>query len=135
MLHCTMKRLSDTLRTGLEDVLAQLRHARRSDDLSRLASICFTDARRWALLAGHRGLAARAGAIVLDRPHASRASLQDRIDSLVADLEELYREETEVAARRPDHRRGSGATLIPGTASADDPRGGGAISSWWYASS
>jgi hypothetical protein len=92
MLHCNMTYLTESLRTGLEDVLADLRHARRSGDLGRLASICFVDVRRWALHAD-RGLAARAGAIVLDRPHDSRESVQHRIDALIGDLDRLHRGE------------------------------------------
>ena len=86
MLHCNMN-LSEDLKLGLEDVLASLWHARRENDLGRLASLCGGDVQRWALLANRRGLAARAAAVVLERPHADRAGLLAQVDALIAELE------------------------------------------------
>ena len=87
MLHRTMTPLSQNLRLGLEDLLGDLQHARRSNDLGRLATICYCDVRRWARLAGKDGLAERAAEIVTGCPHASRASLLADVDSLVAEME------------------------------------------------
>lgn len=39
------------LRLALEDVLADLRHARRSEDIGRLAFLSYCDVRRWARVA------------------------------------------------------------------------------------
>ena len=42
---------SEELRLALEDVLADLWHARRNDDLGRLALLSYCDMRRWARVA------------------------------------------------------------------------------------
>jgi len=87
MLHCNMAQLSQNLRLGLEDLLGELRHARRIDDLGRLAAISYCDVRRWARLAGKEGLAERASQIVTRCPHASRASLLVDVDRLIDEME------------------------------------------------
>jgi hypothetical protein len=87
MLHCTMTHLSENLRLGLEDLLADLWHARRSGDLGRLALIFFSDVRRWARMADRQGLAQRASDLVTECPHASRASFVAQVDTLIAELE------------------------------------------------
>jgi hypothetical protein len=92
-----MMHLSESLRLGLEDLLADLWHARRTDDLGRLALLFFSDVRRWAQLAGKEGLAERASAMVLACPHASRAGFVSQVDLLIAELESVH---AEVDARR-----------------------------------
>jgi hypothetical protein len=87
MLHRTMAQLSQNLVLGLEDLLADLRHARRRDDLGRLATLSYCDVRRWARLAGMHVLAERASEIVTGCPHASRASLLMDVDTLIAEME------------------------------------------------
>jgi hypothetical protein len=45
------------LQLGLEDLLGDLRYARRRGDLGRLALLLYCDVRRWARLAGEEELA------------------------------------------------------------------------------
>ena len=87
MLHRTMTNLSESLRLGLEDLLADLWHARRTDDQGRLALLFFSDVRRWARMADRQGLAQRASDMVTACPHASRASFIAQADGLIAELE------------------------------------------------
>src|SRR5690242_18672319 len=70
MLRCNMK--TEELRSSLEDVLADLWHARRNHDLGRLALLSYCDMRRWARVARREGLAQRSHQLVLNCPHASR---------------------------------------------------------------
>jgi hypothetical protein len=88
MLHCTMS-ISTTLQLSLDDLLADLRHARRRGDLGRLALIAYCDVRRWARQAGEIGLAAHSAAMFTDEPHASRAAFLEHIDNLVLELEQV----------------------------------------------
>jgi hypothetical protein len=92
MLHRTMLHLSESLRLGLEDLLADLWHARRTDDLGRLALLFFSDVRRWAQLAGKESLAERASAMVVGCPHESRAGFIAQVDLLIAELESVHAE-------------------------------------------
>ncbi len=77
-----------TLQLGLEDLLAELRHARRTGDLGRLALIAYCEVRRWAREAGERELAEQASAMVTDGPLASREQFLQRIDGLMLALEQ-----------------------------------------------
>jgi hypothetical protein len=92
MLHCTMTHLSESLRLGLEDLLADLWHARRADDLGRFALLFFSDVRRWAQLAGKQSLAERASAMVTACPHESRTAFVAQVDLLIAELEQIHAE-------------------------------------------
>ena len=90
MLHCNM----DTRRVmnsqwDLDDLLADLHHARRRADLGRLAFVAYCDVRRWARGAGREGLAEQASRIVTESPHQSRQEFLAQIDQLIASLEAL----------------------------------------------
>ena len=85
MLHCNMK--SEELRLALEDVLADLWHARRNHDLGRLALLSYCDMRRWARVARREGLAQRSHDLVLSCPHASRERFLSEVDALIAEAE------------------------------------------------
>ena len=88
MLHCTM--ISTTsLQLGLEDLLADLRHARRKNDLGRLALLAYCEVRRWAREAGHLVLADHASHVITATPHASREAFLAQIDSLIHELEDV----------------------------------------------
>lgn len=88
MLHCTM--ISTTsLQLGLEDLLADLRHARRKNDLGRLALLAYCEVRRWAREAGHLVLADHASRVITATPHASREAFLAQIDSLIHELEDV----------------------------------------------
>jgi len=96
MLHRNMTQLSQNLRLGLEDLLGELQHARKTDDLGRLAAISYCNVRRWARLAGKEDLAERASEIVTECPHASRASFLLDVDRLIGEMERaLCRDDAE----------------------------------------
>ena len=88
MLHCNMT-TALSLQLGLEDLLADLRHARRRDDLGRLALVAYCEVRRWARDAGDLVLAEHASELITGSPHASREAFLVRIDDLIQELEEL----------------------------------------------
>jgi len=87
MLHCNMNPQM-TLQLSLDDLLAELQHARRRGDLGRLALIAYCDVRRWARRAGERSLADRSAAMFTEQPHASREAFLEQVDSLVFELEQ-----------------------------------------------
>jgi hypothetical protein len=88
MLHCNMTS-SRNLQLGLEDLLADLRRARRCDDLGRLALVAYCEVRRWARDAGDFVLAEHASELITGSPHASREAFLVRIDNLIHVLEEV----------------------------------------------
>jgi hypothetical protein len=75
------------LRTGLEDVLAELHHARRSGDLGRLAVLSYCDLKRWARIAGHESLARRSWELIFNCPHATHDDFLSAADTLIQDAE------------------------------------------------
>lgn len=87
MLHCNMN--AELMQLSLDDLLAELRHARRSDDLGRLAFITYCEVRRWARAAGEVSLAGRASDIFITTPHASRRDFLAHVDALISELEQL----------------------------------------------
>ncbi len=88
MLHCNMNTLSN-LHLGLEDLLAELRHARRQGDLGRLALIAYCEVRRWARQAGETELAENSSLMITRSPHSSREAFVAAIDDLIHELEQL----------------------------------------------
>src|SRR3954451_13730119 len=88
MLHRNMD-ASLSLRLGLDDLLADLRHARRGGDLGRLALLSYCEVRRWARTAGEAEVAAHSSAIFTEAPHASREVFLDHIDHLIDELEQI----------------------------------------------
>jgi hypothetical protein len=88
MLHCNMN-LQMSLQLSLDDLLAELHHARRRGDLGRLALIAYCDVRRWARRAGESSLADHSAAMFTEQPHASREAFLAQVDSLVVELEQV----------------------------------------------
>ena len=88
MLHCNMD-LPLRLQLGLDDLLAELRHARRTGDLGRLALIAYCDVRRWARQAGEFDIARHSMSMFTDEPHASRDAFLEKVDMLLNDLERV----------------------------------------------
>ena len=84
-----MKHLSPHQRLGLEDLLGDLWHARRSGDLGRLALLSYYEVRRWARMAGEVGLAEHSSELVTECPHPDRKSFLVQVDKLIAELEQL----------------------------------------------
>ncbi len=101
MLHCTMDihRVMNS-QWDLDDLLADLHHARRRADLGRLAFVAYCDVRRWARGAGREGLAEQATRIVTDSPHQSRDEFLAQIDRLIASLEALQTPAPDAGGRR-----------------------------------
>lgn len=88
MLRCNMTAAS-SLQLGLEDLLADLRHARRSGDLGRLALLAYCEVRRWAREAGNALLAEHASALITGSPPISREAFLGHIDQLIHELEDV----------------------------------------------
>jgi hypothetical protein len=109
MLHCNMN-ISPSLQLDLEDLLADLQHARRSGDLGRMALLCYCEVRRWARKAGQAELAQMSAAMITDSPHGSREAFLADMDRLLRRLEALQREwqEAELEGRAEPARRPAG---------------------------
>jgi hypothetical protein len=88
MLHCNMNTTLN-LQLGLDDLLADLRHARKRDDLGRLALVAYCEVRRWARDAGNLVLAGHAAELITHSPHASRQDFLGHIDALIQELEDV----------------------------------------------
>lgn len=88
MLHCNMIARSVPLQLGLEDLLGDLHHARRSLDLGRLAWLAYCEVRRWARMAGEEALAEHSSALITNSPHASREAFLAEVDVLIFELEQ-----------------------------------------------
>ncbi len=78
-----------TTQLVLEDLLADLRHARRLGDLGRLAFVIYCEVRRWAREAGQPALAELASDMVIASPHTTRARFLEHVDALICALENL----------------------------------------------
>jgi hypothetical protein len=76
-----------TLRLALEDVLAQLWHARRNGELGRLAHLGFSEVQRWARSAQEATLVANARELLGACPYRNRDDLVFAIDRLIDDVE------------------------------------------------
>ena len=100
MLHCNMAAL-DTMQLVLDDLLADLRHARRGGDLGRLAFIAYCEVRRWARQAGEPALAEHASEMIIANPHASRESFLEQIDTLIDELQQARPRIPDPAAALP----------------------------------
>ena len=88
MLHCNMT-VSRILQLSLDDLLADLRYARRQGELARLALLAYCEVRRWARQAGETDIAEHAAAMITETPYASRQSFLDQVDGLIAELDDV----------------------------------------------
>jgi hypothetical protein len=88
MLHRNMTSAT-SLQLGLEDLLADLRYARRKNDLGRLALLAYCEVRRWARDAGDLELADRVSHLITGSPHVSREAFLAQIDTLIHELEDV----------------------------------------------
>jgi hypothetical protein len=87
MLRRSMSALAPSLRLHLDDVLGDLRHARRSGDLGRLALLAYCEVRRWARAAGEEEIAAHSSQLVMGGTCGSRAEFLLQMDGLIGELE------------------------------------------------
>lgn len=74
---------------ALDDLLADLHHARKKGDLGRMAFVAYCDVRRWAREEGRNVLADQAASLITQSPHRSRDNFLDQIDALIGQLEGL----------------------------------------------
>ena len=81
--------LPEGLRLGLEDLAGDVACARRSNDLGRLALLCYFEIRRWARLAGEQHLADLSGALVSEHPARDRRTFLDQVNGVVIELEHV----------------------------------------------
>lgn len=77
------------LEVGLEDLLGDLRYARRVGDLGRLALLSYCEVRRWARMAGQERLAEHSAELITHCPHASREEFLAQVDDLIVELEKV----------------------------------------------
>ncbi|WP_345542064.1 hypothetical protein [Variovorax defluvii] len=83
-----MDTLTEYLRMGLEDLAADVAHARRREELGRLALLCFCEIRPWARRAEEEHLAAKASAMSAQSVPTSRNAFLKRMDALITELEQ-----------------------------------------------
>ncbi len=88
MLHRNMNTMESLLQ-GLDDLLADLQHARRSGELGRLALLSYCEVRNWARRAGESQLADHSRNMFTEQPHISREAFLNEVDSLIMELEEV----------------------------------------------
>ena len=88
MLQCNMNTSAPTLQLGLEDLLGDLRHARKRGDLGRLALLAYCEVRRWARLAGEQDLAEHSAGLITQAPLTSRDEFLGHVDGLILELEQ-----------------------------------------------
>jgi hypothetical protein len=86
MLQCNMI-YSLHVQLGLEDLLADLRYARKHDKLGRLALLAYCDVKGWARLANKPELADTALQMFSENPCVSKMEFLQSIDRLIATLE------------------------------------------------
>lgn len=90
MLHCNMTE-SIGIQLGLEDLLADLHHARRNNELGRLALLAYCEIRGWARQAGKSDIADSATRMFTYEPCASKSEFLEKVDALITTLEQLQR--------------------------------------------
>jgi hypothetical protein len=78
---------SITVKLGLDDVLGELEHARRTGNIGRLALLAYCEVRRWARVAGEQALAEHSSDLVMNSPHTSRDEFLSGVDSLIEELQ------------------------------------------------
>jgi hypothetical protein len=85
MLHCNMT-ISLSIQLGLDDLIADLDHARKHGELGRLALLAYCDARSWARQAGVFSVAEYSMAMFSEEPHQSREIFLEQVDHLIEEL-------------------------------------------------
>jgi len=80
---------STSLQLGLDDLLADLVHARRHGELGRLALLAYCGVRGWARQAGEAAVAERSTTLFTEHPCISRDAFLAQMDGLIAELEQL----------------------------------------------
>jgi hypothetical protein len=99
MLRCNMT-TSLSIQLGLEDLLADLHHARRHQDLGRLALLAYCEVRSWARQAGEPGISEHSTQIFTRDPCVSKDAFLAKVDQLIMALEQLKGNEPASAANQ-----------------------------------
>ena len=86
MLQCSMNK-SIAIQLILEDLLADLKYARKHDQLGRLALLAYCDLKGWARQAGKPEIAALAMSMFSQNPCLSKDEFLQNIDQLIATLQ------------------------------------------------
>jgi hypothetical protein len=89
MLHCTMN-TSLSIRLGLEDLLADLQHARKHAELGRLALLAYCEVRGWARQAGAVDIAEQSTKMFTAHPCVSKDEFLFKVDALIDALQQLH---------------------------------------------
>jgi hypothetical protein len=98
---------SSAIQIGLEDLLADLHHARRSEQLGRLALLAYCEVKTWARQAGKPDIADGATRMFTQTPCVSRDEFLSNVDSLIATLERHQK------SFQTTHREFAGADIAP----------------------
>jgi len=75
------------IQLGLDDLLADLHFARRSNALGRLALLAYCEVRNWARQAGMPYIAQAAAKMFTETPCVCKDEFLEKIDSLISTLE------------------------------------------------
>ncbi|MDM0084863.1 hypothetical protein QTI17_30120 [Variovorax sp. J31P179] len=86
-----MMRATENLMLGLDDLVADVAHARRHETLGRLALLCYCELKPWARHAEEERLAQLAWALSTRALPGSRKLFLQRIDVVIQELEEVCR--------------------------------------------
>lgn len=86
MLQCNMTSAIG-IQLGLEDLLADLHHARRKGELGRLALLASCEARSWARQAGKIDISDNASRMFIQQPCVSKDEFLGKVDELITILE------------------------------------------------
>jgi hypothetical protein len=87
------------IQLGLEDLLADLHHARKHDQLGRLALLAYCEVKGWARRAGKSDVADTALRMFSQNPCLSKHAFLAGIDGLISTLELHEHEYQRVNAR------------------------------------
>lgn len=91
MVHRNMNDQSVTvrLRDRLEDLAAEIGHARKGMELGHLAALCFCEVRPWARRAGEGRLADLSWRLSIQPLPLDRTAFLAQIDRLIEELEQI----------------------------------------------
>jgi hypothetical protein len=93
MLQCIMTNPID-IQLALEDLLADLQHARRCNELGRLALLAYCEIRNWARQAGKMDIADNATKMFTEDPCVNKDEFLAKVDHLITSLEQQRQEQS-----------------------------------------
>ena len=81
--------MTEALLFSLEDLMADLIHARRQGDVGRMALLCYCDVRHWARQAGQAELAQASSQLFTQPIPHDRQSFLNEVDEILDELKQL----------------------------------------------